>query len=103
MAYDEIIAYNPAFTMAHFHRALALLTLERQSGRRTARLLREAVTEYAFAVNAPDTTAAVRDVAKKLSQRLERIGYQVVLTRRPLDPVAPDQVVAPEICSKGHR
>ena len=41
--------------------------------------------------------------AKKLAQRLEHIGFQVVLTPRPLDPVAPDQVVAPEICSKCNR
>jgi transposase len=41
--------------------------------------------------------------AKKLTQRLERIGFQVSLTRRPLDPVAPSQVVPAEVCSQCHR
>lgn len=41
--------------------------------------------------------------AKKLTSRLERIGFQVALTRRPLSPVPPSQVVPAEICSKCHR
>jgi transposase len=41
--------------------------------------------------------------AKKLKQRLERIGFEVTLQRKPLDPVAPAQVVPAEICSKCHR
>jgi transposase len=41
--------------------------------------------------------------AKRLTQRLEQIGFQVTLTRRPLDPVPPNQVVAAEICAKCHK
>ncbi|MDQ6678169.1 MAG: IS110 family transposase [Acidobacteriota bacterium] len=41
--------------------------------------------------------------AKKLSKRLEKIGFQVVLTRRPLTPVPPSEVVAAEVCSKCHK
>jgi transposase len=41
--------------------------------------------------------------AKKLTSRLERIGYQVVLKRTPLTPVAPSEVVAAEVCSKCNR
>ena len=40
--------------------------------------------------------------AKKLTRRLERIGFAVTLQRRPLDPVAPAQVVAADVCSKCH-
>jgi transposase len=40
--------------------------------------------------------------AKKLTRRLEKIGFQVALTPRPIDPVPPDQVVAGEICGKCH-
>ncbi|MBV9085805.1 MAG: hypothetical protein JOZ62_24285, partial [Acidobacteriaceae bacterium] len=40
--------------------------------------------------------------ARKLTKRLERIGFEVSITRRPIDPVAPDQVVPAEICSKCH-
>jgi len=41
--------------------------------------------------------------AKKLTSRPERIGYQVVLKRTPLTPVAPSEVVAAEVCSKCNR
>lgn len=41
--------------------------------------------------------------ARKLTQRLERIGFQVAVTRRPLDPVSPDLVVPAEVCTKCHR
>jgi transposase len=41
--------------------------------------------------------------ARKLKTRLERIGYQVVLHRSPLSPVAPSEVVSAEVCSKCHR
>ncbi len=41
--------------------------------------------------------------AKKLTRRLEQIGYEVVLNRTPLTPVRPSEVVAPEVCSKCHR
>lgn len=41
--------------------------------------------------------------AKKLTRRLEQIGYQVVLKRTPLTPVPPSEVVAAEVCSKCHR
>jgi hypothetical protein len=41
--------------------------------------------------------------AKKLTRRLEKIGFAVVLKRTPLTPVRPCEVVAPEVCSKCHR
>jgi transposase len=41
--------------------------------------------------------------AKKLTRRLEQIGFQVALTRKPLDPVPPSQVVPAEVCSKCNR
>jgi hypothetical protein len=41
--------------------------------------------------------------AKKLTKRLERIGFEVVLTRRPLSPVRPSEVVPAEVCSKCHK
>ncbi len=41
--------------------------------------------------------------ATKLTKRLEKIGYQVAIQRTPLSPVAPAQVVAPDICSKCNR
>ena len=78
-AYDDIITHNPAFTMAHFHRALALLILEHHSGTRTAKLLKEAATEYAVTINAPDTAPGVRDVATQMhehtAKRLTLTGY----------------------------
>jgi transposase len=40
--------------------------------------------------------------ARKLTRRLEHIGFEVALKRRPIDPVAPDQVVSADICSKCH-
>ena len=78
-AYDDIITNNPAFTMAHFHRALALLILERHSGASTARLITEAATEYAHTINASDASPAVRDVATEMhdhtAKRLSGTGY----------------------------
>jgi transposase len=41
--------------------------------------------------------------AKKLTRRLERIGFQVVLTRTPLTPVRPSEVVPAEVCTKCHK
>jgi transposase len=41
--------------------------------------------------------------AKKLTRRLEKIGFQVTLKHTPLSPVPPSQVVAAEVCSKCHR
>ena len=41
--------------------------------------------------------------AKKLTKRLEQIGFQVALTRRPLTPVPPSQVIPAEICARCHR
>lgn len=41
--------------------------------------------------------------AKKLTRRLEQIGFNVVLKRTPLTPVSPRDVVAAEICTKCHR
>jgi len=40
--------------------------------------------------------------ARKLTRRLERIGFEVSITRRPIDPVAPSDVVPAEVCSKCH-
>ena len=41
--------------------------------------------------------------AKKLTRRLEQIGYQVVLKRTPLTPVPPSEVVPAEVCGKCNR
>jgi transposase len=41
--------------------------------------------------------------AKKLSKRLEQIGFEVVLTRRTLGPVRPSEVVPAEVCRKCHK
>jgi hypothetical protein len=41
--------------------------------------------------------------ANKLTRRLEKIGFEVVLKRTPLTPVPPSEVVAAEVCSKCHR
>jgi hypothetical protein len=41
--------------------------------------------------------------AKKLTSRLQKIGFQVALTRPPLHPVPPGLVVPAEICAKCHR
>lgn len=41
--------------------------------------------------------------AKRLTRRLEQIGFSVSLTPQPLLPVAPSQVVSADICSKCHR
>lgn len=50
-AYDDVIASDPSFVMARFHRALSLLVLEHLSGTRTTSLLWQAQSEYAFAAN----------------------------------------------------
>ena len=41
--------------------------------------------------------------AKKLTKRLERIGFEVVIKRSPLSPVPPKDVVPAEVCSKCHK
>lgn len=41
--------------------------------------------------------------AKKLTKRLERIGFEVVIRRSPLSPVPPKDVVLAEVCSKCHK
>lgn len=41
--------------------------------------------------------------ARKLTRRLERIGFEVEIKRRPIDPVANDQVVPATLCGKCHR
>lgn len=41
--------------------------------------------------------------AKKLTRRLEQIGFQVALKRRPLTPVPPKEVIPAEICAKCHK
>jgi len=40
--------------------------------------------------------------ARKLTQRLERIGFAVSVQRRPIDPVPPRDAVPPEVCGKCH-
>jgi len=40
--------------------------------------------------------------ARKLTRRLQRIGFEVEIKRRPIDPVPPDQVVPADICGKCH-
>jgi transposase len=41
--------------------------------------------------------------AKKLTRRLEKIGFQVVLKRTPLTPVPPRDVIPAGICTKCHK
>jgi len=41
--------------------------------------------------------------ARKLAGRLEKIGFHVALTRRPIDPVPAAQAVPAEVCSKCNR
>jgi hypothetical protein len=41
--------------------------------------------------------------ARKLRTRLERIGFEVVLQRKPLSPMATSEIVPAEICSRCHR
>jgi len=40
--------------------------------------------------------------AQKLTRRLEHIGFQVEIKRRPIDTVPPDQVVPADVCGKCH-
>jgi tetratricopeptide (TPR) repeat protein len=81
-AYDDIIASNPNFTMAHLHRGLALLVLEQRSvsGTRTTSMLVQAATEYSHTADAPDSSAAVREVAitmrDRTTKRLKAHGYK---------------------------
>ena len=79
-AYDDIIASNPNFTMAHLHRGLALLVLEQCSGTRTTSMLVQAATEYSHTADAPDASAAVREVAitmrDRTTKRLKAHGYK---------------------------
>ncbi len=78
-AYDDIIAADPQFTMAHFHRGLALLVLEQHSGTQTITLLRQVASEYAFTAGSPDVPPDIRETAAKLLdhtlQRLNALGY----------------------------
>jgi len=41
--------------------------------------------------------------ARKLTRRLEHIGFEVEIKRRPIDPVPNDQVVPASVCGKCHR
>jgi hypothetical protein len=80
-AYDEVLTNDPAFTMAHFHRGLALLALEWLSGARTVTLLRQAAAEYAITAEASDARPRVREVAVTMLDRtLKRLaarGYNL--------------------------
>jgi tetratricopeptide (TPR) repeat protein len=80
-AYDEVLANDPAFTMAHFHRGLALLALEKLSGARTVTLLRQAAAEYTIAAEVSDARPSVREVAITMRDRtLKRLmarGYNL--------------------------
>jgi hypothetical protein len=40
--------------------------------------------------------------ARKLTRRLQHIGFDVEIKRRPIDPVPPNQVVPADICGKCH-
>jgi transposase len=40
--------------------------------------------------------------ARKLTRRLQHIGFEVEIKRRPIDPVPPDQVVPADLCGKCH-
>jgi tetratricopeptide (TPR) repeat protein len=86
IAYDDIIADDPTFTMAHFHRGLALLVLEQLGGARTANLLRQAATEYALAADAADARPGVRDVAATMrdhtAKRLKACGHNTERLQR---------------------
>lgn len=80
-AYDDVIAADPVFTMAHFHRGLALLVLEQLSGARTITLLRQAASEYAVTADAPDERPGVREGAAEMRDhtldRLTALGYNL--------------------------
>ena len=41
--------------------------------------------------------------ARKLTRRLERLGFEVTVRRRPIDPAAANEIVAAEICGKCNR
>ena len=41
--------------------------------------------------------------ARKLTRRLEHIGFEVEIKRRPIDPVPNDQAVPASVCGKCHR
>jgi hypothetical protein len=85
-AYDDVIASDPSFVMAHFHRGLSLLVLERLSGVRTTTLLWQAAKEYAIAADAPDTRPQIRAVAAKMREyvvkRLTRLGKNLEQLQR---------------------
>ena len=67
-AYDDVIDSDPSFVMAHFHRALSLLVLERLSGTRTTSLLWQAANEYEIAANASDARPQIRAVASTMRE-----------------------------------
>ena len=77
--YDDIIADDPTFSMARFHRGLALLLFERLSRTKTISLLQQAATDYAITADAPDAPPAVRTVASTMrdhtTDRLHALGY----------------------------
>jgi hypothetical protein len=78
--YDEIIAADPTFTMAHFHRGLALLVFEHLSGETTISLLRQVTSEYSIAAAAAEVPADVRRIAAEMrdrtKKRLKALGYK---------------------------
>ena len=74
-AYDDVLANDSGFTMAHFHRGLALLVLEQIGGARTITLLRQAATEYAITAESSDAPLAVREAAVTMRERtLKRLA-----------------------------
>jgi len=85
-AYDDIITSDPSFVMAHFHRGLSLLVLERLSGVITTTLLWQAANEYAIAADAPGARPQIRAVATKMREylvkRLTRRGKNLEQLQR---------------------
>ncbi len=85
-AYDDVITSDPSFVMAHFHRGLSLLVLERLSGVKTTTLLWQAGKEYAIAADAPDARPQIRAVAtdmrKYIAKRLTRRGKHLEQLQR---------------------
>lgn len=71
-AYDDVIASDPSFVMAHFHRGLSLLVLEHLSGTRTTSLLWQALNEYAIAAQAPDARPQIRAVANTMREHIAK-------------------------------
>ena len=71
-AYDDVLASDPSFTMAHFQRGFALLALERLSGTVSTTQLQRARTDYVFVAHAADAAPGVRESAEKMRKYLTK-------------------------------